>query len=1442
MNKFDILLDALEITARDEYADAQIAHVSVNLDNEFTITIHSTYALNYKAANRLREQSYLFAYPLTLVFDFESIDQETINDYATHIFASLKAANPGFSNLDESCMSYEDGKIIFNVINELQEMHMAALLEDIESYFDEFGIDVECLVKIDEDNKQYMETLDAIDDVLKPVYVEKEVIEQLHESRRQSENQEKRYSYKHDYFKTKIKDIEPDMGDVVIEGYCFFEETIEKRDKKLIQSFYVTDFEDSIICKRREYGRVTREELERLKGGKKWVRVSGRLENDRYESETVINCRKVEIIPPLEKHEDKAEAKRVELNVHSTMSTLDGTNAIGDFVAQAAKWGHKAIAITDTGNVHAFPDAESAAKKAGIKMLYGVQLDMVDTEFPVVHNLKSCPLADMTFISFDLETTGLSCLDDYITEFGAIKIQNGIEVGRLQTFIHSPKPISPAISQMTNITNEDIRNAPTIEEFMPKILDFFGDDILVAHNAVFDIGMLNQALKRMGQEPIKNTWIDSLPLARYLIPLQRSYRLGAVCSHYKIPYDSEEAHRADYDAEVLSQAFNAMLIQMLKKGVDNIDQIPQMHLSDAHKHAHGFPVTIFAKNAEGLKEVFKIVSLANTTYLYLGARIPRSYLKEHRDNLLIGCGGLNSKVFDLAATKTEEELFDEMSFYDYIEIHPLDQAQYLVDRNRYDSIDDIQHLYQRIIKVAKKAKKLIVATGEVHYLEKHDKVYRNVFITNEKLTINGRPHPLLNRRDPRASTPDVYLRTTQEMMESFPYIDHDELFDYVVTNTNKIADMTDDIGVIKKGLYPPKIDNVDKLLTDICYGNAHKQYGDPLPEYVAQRLNHELSNIIKHGYAVIYYIASLLVKQSNDDGYLVGSRGSVGSSFVATMSGISEVNPLKPHYYCPHCQHSEFFDDPEIASGYDLPDKLCPVCGKPMKGDGQNIPFETFLGFNADKVPDIDLNFSGAYQAKAHDFTKKIFGVDHVFRAGTISTVADKTAFGYAKGYAERLGIDNTISKAELTRLAMGCTGVKRTTGQHPGGIIVIPDHMTVYDFTPYQYPADDVEATWYTTHFDFHKIHDNVLKFDILGHVDPTVIRMLQDLTGVDPHTIPTNDKAVMSLFTSTKAMGIDLSFINCNNGALGLPEFGTPFVRGMLDATKPTNYADLVIISGLSHGTDVYLGNAETLIKTGTCTLKEVIGCRDDIMVYLIDKGLENKDAFDIMECVRKGQSKRVFPERGYVEIMKQHQVPQWYIDSCFKIKYMFPKAHAAAYVLSAIRVAWWKLYYPREYYAVYFSTRCDSYEINTLLSGKEAVLNRYLELLKLRANKQAVKKDEDLITVFEIALEMFERGYHFSNISLELSEVTNFILDPNDDKGIIPSFCSIDGLGTAAGESVVIARKDHQFTSVEDVSKRTKLSNTHIEKMAQLGVMEHLSERDQLSFFDLFDDLLN
>ena len=1436
MNKMLILLQQLHIENEvNELKYASINKVVVNKDNSYVFYIVSSKIVPLQEIKILFSAKKMFPYPCDFIFDWMSnYTDKDILEYALFIFGGLKNRFPQVNFIEKDHLSFEDQKLKIEVINDIQLNQFQHLYNIFNKYFSKFGIHIQFEAYIDQNNKEYQSIQEEMNS-LNEVQINESIIPEFE---KKEEKKPKFQSYKKEYFSLTIDEIDETVKEVMIQGYVFNEDSKKVKTGKTIQSLYVTDYTNSIVVKRFENkGSNSLEEMKKVKKGGVWVRVKGTVEYDTFAKDTVIIAREVEVIPSPKVRMDNAEKKRVELHVHSKMSAMDGIGSISEYISRAAYWGHKAIAVTDHGNVQSFPEAQIASVKNKIKMIYGVEMYMIDPEFTVVYNEKDVSIKDMTYVSFDLETTGLSVMDDDITEFGAVRYKNGQEVGRLQSLIKPKKRISEKITKLTHITNDDVKDQPSIEEFLPKILDFFKDDVIVAHNATFDAGFLNEILKRYGYEPLKNPIIDSLALAWKLLPDLKGYKLGNVARHYRIPYDGDDAHRADYDADVLAGVFNMMLHDMMQQDLSNLLDFNKMECQNAYKIVRPKHMCVLAMNKPGLKNMFKLVSEANTTYFEKTSRIPRSRLEYYHEGLLFGSGCYNSEIFDLAMTRSIEELRNAMSFYDYIEILPLDICQYFVKRGRIDTEDDLKRILRRIVDTAKDMGKLIVATGDVHYVDQKDKVFRDVFTCNPKIGLGGALHPLTDRNDPMAWTPDEYFRTTQEMLDSFSYLTDEEKYEYVIENTNKIADMIDgDFRVVHDKLFTPHIDNADENLRKLCFENAHKQYGEVLPDIVEKRLTKELDNIIKHGFGVIYYIAHKLVKKSNDDGYLVGSRGSVGSSFVATMAEISEVNPLPPHYYCPHCQYNEFMEEGFIANGYDLPDKKCPVCGHPLKGDGHNIPFETFLGFNADKVPDIDLNFSGDYQPTAHAYTKEIFGESHVYRAGTISTVAEKTAYGYAKGYAELMGKENTIRAAELERIAKGCTGVKRTTGQHPGGIIVIPENMEVIDFNPYQYPADDLSADWKTTHFDFHAIHDNVLKFDILGHVDPTVIRMLQDLTGVNPKDIPTNDKKVMSLFNSTEALGIDLSYLNCKTGALGLPEFGTKFVRGMLEQTHPQSFSDLVIISGLSHGTDVYLGNAETLIASGTCTLKEVIGCRDDIMVYLIEKGLPSKDAFDIMECVRKGKSPAVFPEKNYEELMRKYDVPTWYIESCKKIKYMFPKAHAAAYVLSAIRVAWWKLYYPREYYAVYFTTRCDAYDIETLVAGKDTVWNRYKGILNDKQSGVKISnKEEALISVFEIALEMFDRGYHFNNISLEKSDASRFTLDPDDDKGILPPFTSIDGLGDSVGVSVVEARKDKPFLSKEDVIKRTKLNNTQIDFLTRIGVFENMSEENQLSLFD-------
>lgn len=1434
MNKMHILLRQLQLENElPVLMDAILEKVTVSQKDCYHFFIDSDACIPFEEYRRFQRQLKTFPYPACASFKVKSplYLKEEVLQYAQYFIIQIAQNHPQWAFIQSLGLSYEKDTIQFEVVNEIQLSSIRDCETILERQMEQAGFLLHVKARIDEQNEDYQKIKEEMANNVE-VVVEKPQITPA-----PATPQKPFFKRKNEYVTIRLDEVKPDVPYVNIRGYVFKTDLTKTKNGRSIQTLWVTDYTDSIMVKRFEGARATIEDMQKLNKGHLWIEASGEIKYDSFARETLLMANQIEVIEGPKVREDTASQKRVELHTHTKMSAMDGISTISEYAARASKWGHPAIAVTDHGNVQSFPEAQQAAKKNQIKMIYGVEINTIDPHLNIVLNERSVPIEDSIFVSFDLETTGLSVIHDGITEFGAVKIRNGEVIDRMQTFVNPEREISSKIVNLTHITNDMVKNAPTATQLVDQIAAFFGDHVIVAHNATFDVGFLNEAYKKAGRPPIQNPIIDTLPLARAILKPMKSYRLGSVARVYRVNYDDEVAHRADYDAEVLGNVLNMMFHQLMSEGIYNIAELnAYQDMNSVYKLVYPYHTTMLALNKTGLKNMFKLVTEANTTFFHDEPRLPKELISQYHEGLLVGSSCYKSEVFEAALNSNDETLDTLLDFYDYIEIQPLEDYYHLVERGSIDNMDDLKRSLRRLIEHAKKKNKIIVATGDVHFLDEGDKIYRDVFISNPTIGINHRAHPLCDRKNPRAFTPSCYLRTTDEMLASFSaWMEPEEAFEYVVTNTNRIADMVESFNVVHDKLYTPTIDGADENLTQLCYQTAHQMYGEKLPEIVEKRLERELGSIIKHGFGVIYYIAHRLVKKSNEDGYLVGSRGSVGSSFVATMSGITEVNPLPPHYRCPHCAYSEFVDPEEVADGYDLPDKICPVCGQKMIGDGHNIPFETFLGFNADKVPDIDLNFSGDYQWKAHDYTKVLFGEDKVYRAGTISTVADKTAYGYAKGYSELLGTDGTIRSAELERIALGCTGVKRTTGQHPGGIIVIPREMDVYDFTPVQYPADDLGSLWKTTHFDFHAIHDNVLKLDILGHVDPTVIRMLQDLTGVDPKTIPTNDQKVMSLFNSSEAMGIDLNYLNCKTGALGLPEFGTPFVRGMLEQTHPSTFNDLVIISGLSHGTDVYLGNAEQLIKSGTCTLKEVIGCRDDIMVYLMQHGLEPLNAFKIMEFVRKGQpSKNKEGWAEWVKVLEEAHIAQWYIDSCAKIKYMFPKAHAAAYVLSAVRVAWWKLYYPQEYYSVYFTTRCDAYEIETMVKGKEAVLARRREIEQLKAEHRTAKKDEDLFSVFDICLEMFDRGYRFSNIDLELSDATRFLPHPNDKKVIIPPFSCIDGLGESVAVTVVEARNEHPFISKEDVIKRTKLNNTHIKTLSMMAVFDHLQEENQLSLF--------
>lgn len=1209
-------------------------------------------------------------------------------------------------------------------------------------------------------------------------------------------------------------DVTEEAKNITLEGMIFDKEIRQLKSGRQLMILKVTDYTSSITMKRFSSGKDDEQIFAALQKGN-WIRTRGLVQEDNYSRELTFNINDLALMAHQDR-QDKADEgdKRVELHLHTTMSQMDAVSSPSELVAQAAKWGHKAVAITDHAAVQAFPEAYQAGKKHGIKILYGVEANIVDDGVPIAYNLQHVELSDATYVVFDVETTGLSAVYDTIIELSAVKMYKGNVIDQFEEFIDPGHPLSRTTTELTGITDAMVRGSKSEEEVLKLFHDFSEGTILVAHNATFDMGFLNTGYRRHHMAEAKNPVIDTLELSRLLYPTMKNHRLNTLAKKFKV--NLEHHHRAIYDAE----ATGHLCWIFLQDAQSQYDMLYHDQLNDrvgddnAYKQARPFHATIIAKNQAGLKNLFKLISLSNVKYFYRVARIPRSELQKYREGLIVGSSCSNGELFEAMMQKGAEVAREKAKFYDYIEIMPKAVYAPLLEQELVKNEQDLEDILRQLTKIGQELHIPVVATGDVHYVQPEDWIYRKILINSM-----GGANPL-NRYE----LPQVHFRTTDEMLDEFAFLGSDLAHEVVVDNPNQVADWCEEVIPVKDKLYTPRIEGSDDEIRQLSYDRAHEIYGDPLPEIVEARLEKELTSIIKNGFSVIYLIAQKLVHKSLSDGYLVGSRGSVGSSFVATMSGITEVNPLCPHYVCPKCKHSEFFNHGEYGSGFDMPEKDCPECGTPMKKDGHDIPFETFLGFHGDKVPDIDLNFSGSYQPEAHNYTKVLFGEDNVYRAGTIGTVADKTAYGYVKAYERDHNLQ--LRSAEEERLAQGATGVKRTTGQHPGGIVVIPDYMDVYDFTPIQYPADDLHAEWRTTHFDFHAIHDNILKLDILGHDDPTVIRMLQDLSGIDPKTIPADDPEVMKIFQGPEVLGVTPEQIFSKTGTLGIPEFGTQFVRGMLEQTKPTTFAELLQISGLSHGTDVWLGNAADLIERGVATLSECIGCRDDIMVYLIHHGLDNGLAFKIMESVRKGKG---IPDE-WQEEMRAKEIPEWYIDSCLKIKYMFPKAHAAAYVLMALRVAYFKVHFPILYYCAYFSVRAQDFDLDAMVEGKEAVKASMKEI-RAKGNEASVK-EKSILTVLELANEMIERGFSFQMVDLYKSDAENFIIEDNT---LIAPFRAIPGLGDSVAKQIVAAREEGEFLSKEDLSSRGKVSKTLIEYMSEHGILDGMPEQNQLSLFD-------
>lgn len=1508
-----------EVDLKEEYytyfKDSDVIKVIVYDDNEqYDFIISNKFILPLSVYNELLLCLKKCFNNVRLYIDVKDIDYSLVTEYFSSILKDIALDMAKYNVFLDRNITLVDKTLRIDAYNKVECTSLITIKNDIINKLKCYGFkDIDIDINL---------SLDGNKDLINQIENEK-VVEYTPSynmntaSSKKEEVTKSTYRAKKSSEVTEIKDIMYEVDNINIIGMVFGSEFFESKSGYKIITLKVTDYTDSIFVKMFTKDDKEYELIKGLIKENKWYNFYGKVEMDKYANELVFITKYKDVTETegktLEVVSDNYEEKRIELHTHTMMSQMDGVADCKKILKQAIAFGHKAIAITDHNGCQSFPDAYHFATDYNkgkedddkFKVIYGTELTMVDDEINICKRPIDADLLSSTYCVFDLETTGFNAGgEDSIIEIGAVLIKDGEIIDTYNELINPGKKLHPKIIEVTNITDEMLEDKDNEENAIKRFIAWFKDYPMVAHNAKFDTSFIEMCYQKYKLGEFTNCVIDTLELSRAIDANQARHSLSALVKRYDVPFDETAHHRADYDAKGTAYVLDKMLRKVDKQNIHNINELNSLvSQEDIYKFGRCYHINLLVKNKTGLKNLFKIISLANTKYLYKTPRIPRSELKDKREGLLVGSGCYNCEVFDAARTKSEEELINVINFYDYVEVQPLEVYDHLLQTKDFANKYELSNHIKKIVETTNMAGKLIVATGDVHHILRSDKIYREIII-NQKVPGGGR-HPLAKNNI--TNIPSQHLRTTDEMMSDFEFLGDEIAHKIVIENPNKIADMIDIIEVIiETGGVPfsPKIENSVMTVTNLVYTKAQEWYGDPLPFDIEERIAKELygdivlniiiknleeennytkekafailhefinkgdefikeqvfnrikkddteglsdeelkkkvkkslGGIIGGGFDVIYLIAQKLVKKSNDDGFLVGSRGSVGSSFVATMMGITEVNSLAAHYRCGKCKHSIFNDEDGnplgkvYSTGFDLPDKYCPKCGEKMIKDGQDMPFATFLGFNADKVPDIDLNFSDLNQAAAHEYTKVLFGVDNVYRAGTIGTVAEKTALGYVHGYFEDKGITNK-RRCELERLAVGCTGVKRTTGQHPGGIVVIPGYMDVFDFTPFQYPADDNTSAWRTTHFDYHAIDQDVLKLDILGHTDPTQLRMIQDLVGWDVRNVPLDDKKTMAIFLSPEPLGVTKEQIMNETGTLGVPEFGTPFTISMLVDTKPKTFAELIKISGLSHGTDVWLGNAQELIKNNIVPFKDVIGCRDDIMVYLMYKGLEPIKAFKIMEFVRKGKASKD-PETwaGHVETMKKAGIEEWFIDSCAKIKYMFPKAHAAAYVISAFRIAYFKVHYSIIYYATYFSTRFEDFDLDVMVEGYDAIKNRMLEIME--KNYDATNKEASILETLKLALEATARGFVFKTIDIRKSDAKNFTI--LDDKTLLCPFRAVDGLGGVVAQNIQNEAKKHDFISIEDFQNRCKVSSTLIEKMKMMGVFEDMPETSQLSLF--------